>query len=146
MIGKNKFPFVQEGLSHYLEQIGHMASVEYLELKDQESSPEKEAALIQETLERRKFTGSRIFLLDDKGKAYSSEAFAKELGTLRDQGVQRFVFVIGGAYGFAPEFRAKFPLISLSKMTFPHDLVRLILAEQIYRALHILSGGKYHHG
>jgi 23S rRNA (pseudouridine1915-N3)-methyltransferase len=65
---------------------------------------------------------------------------------MRDQGIQRFVFLVGGAYGFSDEMRKTYPLISLSKMTFPHDVARLMLAEQVYRALHILAGGKYHHG
>ena len=139
---------MEQGLAHYSENIRHMAELEYIELKDHESRKEKEADLFSETLKRRKLLDgpTRIFLLDERGKPASSEEFAAQLGALRDQGIQRFVFLIGGAYGFTPEMRAAYPLISLSRMTFPHDLARLILAEQIYRALHILSGGKYHHG
>jgi 23S rRNA (pseudouridine1915-N3)-methyltransferase len=68
------------------------------------------------------------------------------LEALQDQGVQRFAFLVGGAYGFTDEMRGRFSLLSLSKMTFPHDVARVLIAEQVYRALHILSGGKYHHG
>jgi 23S rRNA (pseudouridine1915-N3)-methyltransferase len=125
-----------------------MAEIEYIELKDHGSAKGKEADLFMETLKRRRFLegGTKIFLLDEKGKSYRSEDFAQHLGALRDQGIQRFVFVIGGAYGFTEEMRKTYPLLSLSPMTFPHDLARLVLAEQIYRALHILAGGKYHHG
>lgn len=135
---------MKEGLAHYLENIGHMAEVEYLELKDQASRKGKEAESIQEALLKRKY--KKVFLLDERGKEFSSEEFASFLGKLRDGGQQQIAFVVGGAYGFTDELRALYPKISLSKMTFPHDLARLFLAEQLYRALHILSGGKYHHG
>ncbi len=147
-VGKGKFPFVEQGLVHYFKNIGHMAEIELIELKDQESDKEKEAELFLAALKKRKFLEdgkTRIFLLDEKGKQFTSRAWAEQFGSLRDQGVQQFVLVIGGAYGFTDAMRERFSLFSLSKLTFPHDLVRLILAEQIYRALHILAGGKYHH-
>lgn len=146
--GRSKFPFVAEGVEHYLHNIENMAEAEFLELKDQESDPKKESAFLLESLKKKKFLDdgkARVFLLDERGKLQSSKEFAASLGALRDQGVQKFVFVIGGAYGFPEELKAKFPLISLSKMTFPHDLARLVLSEQLYRALHILKGGAYHH-
>jgi 23S rRNA (pseudouridine1915-N3)-methyltransferase len=147
-VGRSKFPFVEHGLRHYFENIRHMAELEYVELKDHGSEQKREAELFRETLERRKFLGggTKVFLLDERGKAPTSPEFAAQLGALRDQGIQRFVFVVGGAYGFSEELRGEFPLLSLSRLTFPHDLARLLLAEQIYRALHILAGGKYHHG
>ncbi|MGZ3711258.1 MAG: 23S rRNA (pseudouridine(1915)-N(3))-methyltransferase RlmH [Bdellovibrionota bacterium] len=147
-VGKGKFPFVEQGLAHYFKNIGHMAEIELVELKDAASDKEKEAELFLAALKKRKLLEegkARIFLLDERGKQYSSRAWAEQFGALRDQGVQQIVLLIGGAYGFTDAFRERFPQFSLSKMTFPHDLVRLILAEQIYRALHILSGGKYHH-
>ncbi len=146
--GRSKFAFVDQGLEHYLENIGHLAEGELVELKDQGSDQKKEADFLLDALKKRKFLDdgkTRVFLLDERGKAYASREFAAQLGALRDQGVQRFVFVVGGAYGFPEELRARFPLLSLSKLTFPHDLARLVLAEQIYRALHILKGGAYHH-
>ena len=147
-IGKAKFAYVEQGLAHYLEQIGHTAEAELLVLKDQASDQKREQELLLEALARRKFLDDgkvRVFLLDEKGKQCTSREFAAQLGALRDQGVQRFVFVIGGAFGFTDELRKRFPLLSLSKMTFPHDLARLVVAEQLYRALQILAGTKYHH-
>jgi len=147
-VGRSKFSFVEDGLAHYLEQIGHMAEAEIVLLKDQASDQKKEQEHLLEALAKRKFLEkgkARVFLLDERGKAQSSREFAASLGALRDQGVQQFVYVLGGAYGFTDELRTRFPLFSLSKMTFPHDLARLVLAEQLYRALHILAGGKYHH-
>ncbi len=147
-LGKSKFPYIEQGLAHYLEQIGHSAEAEVLVLKDQASDQKREQEHLLEALEKRKYLQDgkvRIFLADENGKAYSSREFASQLGALRDQGVQRFVFVIGGAFGFTEELRKRFSLLSLSPMTFPHDLARLVLAEQIYRALQILQGTKYHH-
>ncbi|MGZ3653493.1 MAG: 23S rRNA (pseudouridine(1915)-N(3))-methyltransferase RlmH [Bdellovibrionota bacterium] len=149
VFGRSKFPFVDQGIAHYLEQIDHLAdAVEVIELKDQGSDQKKEAEHLLASLAKKKFLDDgkvRIFLLDERGKESSSRAFAESLSRLTDQGVGRFVFVIGGAYGFPDELRARFPLLSLSKMTFPHDLARVVLAEQVYRALQIMAGGKYHH-
>jgi 23S rRNA (pseudouridine1915-N3)-methyltransferase len=148
VIGRAKFPFVEQALDHYSKNIRHFAEFELLELKDAGSAKEKEEEAFLAALKKRKLLEegkARIFLLDERGKSPTSKALAQQFGSLRDQGVQHFVFLIGGAFGFTDEMRQRFPLISLSKLTFPHDLVRMILAEQIYRALHILSGGKYHH-
>ncbi len=148
VIGRSKFPFVQAGLEHYKKNIGHMAEFDYIELKDAGSDAAKEAEAFLAALKKRKLLGdgkARIFLLDEKGSQFSSVAFAAKLGALRDQGVQQMIFLIGGAYGFSSELRHEFELLSLSSLTFPHDLARLILAEQLYRTLHIWAGGKYHH-
>lgn len=147
--GKSKFPFVDDGLAHYFEQIEHLAdSVELVILKDQSSDQKKESAALLEALEKRKFLQDgkvRVLLLDERGKSFTSREFSAFLGSARDQGTQRFVFVVGGAYGFPAGLRERFSLISLSKMTFPHDLARLVLAEQVYRGLQILKGSAYHH-
>jgi 23S rRNA (pseudouridine1915-N3)-methyltransferase len=148
--GRSKFPFVDQGLDHYFEQIGHLSEgIELVVLKDQASDPAKEADVLLEALRKRRLLDDgkvRVFLLDERGKEQDSRQFATQLQRLADQGAQRFVFAIGGAYGFPEGLRSRFPLLSLSRMTFPHDLARLVLAEQIYRALQISAGGKYHHG
>ena len=148
-VGRSKFSFVEGGLKHYLENIRHLADeAEIVDLRDHGSNKEKEAEAFLEALAKRKLLDgkARVFLLDERGKTYSSGEFARQLEVLQDQGVQRFAFLVGGAYGFTDEMRARFSLLSLSKMTFPHDVARVLIAEQVYRALHILSGGKYHHG
>ncbi len=146
-VGKPKHRFYQEGFQHYLTQISHFTEVECLEVKDHSTQPEKEVELLQDVLTRKKLLEglNRIYLLDDAGKAHTSEAFAQLVGSLKDQGIQRLVFVVGGAYGFPETWKKQYPRISLSNLLFPHDLARLVLAEQVYRALHILRGGKYHH-
>ncbi len=86
-----------------------------------------------------------VVLLDDKGKEFDSVSFANWLGK-REMVVRTMVFVVGGAYGFSQEMydRADFQL-SLSKMTFSHQIIRAIFAEQLYRAFSIIEGLPYHH-
>jgi 23S rRNA (pseudouridine1915-N3)-methyltransferase len=88
-----------------------------------------------------------VVLLDDKGVQYDSMQFSAWLGRrLSTGGVRRLVFVIGGAYGFSAEVRSRSnESVSLSRMTFSHQIVRAIFAEQLYRALSILHGEPYHH-
>jgi 23S rRNA (pseudouridine1915-N3)-methyltransferase len=85
--------------------------------------------------------------LDEKGKAFGSEDFAKRLGTLRDNGVRDLVFLIGGPDGFLPAFRDNTEeRLAFGPQTWPHLLVRAMLAEQIFRGIAILAGHPYHRG
>jgi 23S rRNA (pseudouridine1915-N3)-methyltransferase len=89
--------------------------------------------------------GATVVALDERGKTESSNAFAKRLGTWRDTGVPDIVFVIGGANGLAPDIREKAAhIMAFGAMTWPHMLARVMLAEQLYRAITILSGHPYH--
>ncbi len=86
-----------------------------------------------------------LVLLDERGKALGSEEFANLLGQYRDQGKRDLVIAIGGADGLDPELRSRADAtISFGKMTWPHQLVRILIAEQLYRAVTILSGHPYH--
>jgi 23S rRNA (pseudouridine1915-N3)-methyltransferase len=88
-----------------------------------------------------------VVALDERGKSIGSEAFAKQLGRWRDDGRPAASFVIGGADGLDPDFvRSAELLLSFSPLTWPHQLVRIMLAEQLYRATTILSGHPYHRG
>jgi 23S rRNA (pseudouridine1915-N3)-methyltransferase len=88
-----------------------------------------------------------VWLLDERGKQLTSPALAAQINVLQYQGVQRLVFVIGGAYGVDEELRKRAnTLWSLSELVFPHQIVRLLLAEQLYRATEINRGSGYHHG
>ena len=103
---------------------------------------EKEGKKILESLKE----GDYTVLLDEKGKELRTVEFSTWLGTRLMQPGKRLVFVVGGAWGFAEEVYTKADMkISLSKMTFPHQLVRLIFIEQLYRALSIIKGSPYHH-
>ncbi len=100
----------------------------------------------EEKLEKALEKYDRIFLLDELGKEYTSAGFADMVQKQLNAGGKSICFVIGGAYGFTQELRAKAQgTIALSKLTFPHQLVRTIFAEQLYRAFTILNNEKYHH-
>ncbi|ARO32251.1 ribosomal RNA large subunit methyltransferase H [Rhizobium sp. NXC14] len=106
-----------------------------------ETRKREEAAMLLKSLSE----GSVLILLDERGKALDSEAFAKLLGNYRDQGIRELTIAIGGADGLDPGLydRADATLC-LGKMTWPHQLVRTLIAEQLYRAVTILSGHPYH--
>jgi 23S rRNA (pseudouridine1915-N3)-methyltransferase len=85
-------------------------------------------------------------VLDERGRTMTSLQFAQQLGAWRDQGVRQVAFVIGGAYGMNEAVRERADLVlTLSAMVFPHQLVRVLFAEQLYRATTILQGSPYHH-
>ncbi len=89
--------------------------------------------------------GSALILLDETGKSIGSEAFATRIGELRDRGARSLLFAIGGADGHDPDLRKTAALVlSFGAMTWPHQIVRVMLAEQLYRAATILSGHPYH--
>ena len=90
-------------------------------------------------------TGARRVVLDERGERLDSRAFAQMLARMRDQGCADLAFVIGGADGLLPEFRGSADMaLSLGAMVWPHMLVRVMLAEQLYRAAGILAGSPYH--
>ncbi|MDF1586309.1 23S rRNA (pseudouridine(1915)-N(3))-methyltransferase RlmH [Marinimicrococcus flavescens] len=91
--------------------------------------------------------GAAIIALDEHGELQDSQTFAHRLGALRDQGRRCIAFLIGGADGHAPELLARADLkLAFGRMTWPHEMVRVLLAEQVYRATTILSGHPYHRG
>lgn len=92
-------------------------------------------------------TPAYAILLDSRGQQYTSDEFAAHLGRVRDEGVQRLVLAIGPADGWSPAARQRANLLfSFGRMTLPHQLARVVLAEQVYRALTILAGHPYHSG
>ena len=139
-IGKTKDPAIQSLTAEYLKRIARYADVESLPLSDQ-------AAL----LKLREKSGTRpahtLVLLDSHGKALSSEEFAQFLQNHQDRNPQPLVLAIGPADGFSDETRkAAAATLSLGKMTLAHELARIVLLEQIYRAFTILKGHPYHTG
>ena len=138
-IGKTKEPAIQSLTDEYLKRIARYAQVEGVSLRD-------EAALLHIAGPSAR-SKSTLVLLDSRGKEYSSEQFAKFLADHQDRNPLPLIFSIGGADGFSPQAKsAAQHLISLGKMTLPHELARLILLEQIYRAFTILKGHPYHSG
>lgn len=140
-IGKTKEPAIASLTDEYLKRISRYAPVEGISLRD-------EADLLAKFGKNSKSgTKSSLVLMDSRGKELTSEQFAKFLGDYQDTNPLPLVFAIGGADGFAAETRsAAANTISLGKMTMPHELARLFLLEQIYRAFTILKGHPYHSG
>ncbi|HMN04336.1 MAG TPA: 23S rRNA (pseudouridine(1915)-N(3))-methyltransferase RlmH [Flavobacteriales bacterium] len=148
LVGRTERGHVSDGLEHYLLRIRRMAPLEVTVLPD---AGRGDPAWQQQTESTRILSavrpGERLVVLDERGRQLSSPAFAQQLGDWRDQGVRDIALVIGGAYGMTDEVRKRADLVlSLSAMVFPHQLVRVLVAEQLYRALSILKGSGYHHG
>ena len=151
-VGKLKEKYLREGVAEYAKRLAPFASVELLETREEYMAENPSEAQRQQTLAKEgerllRLVPERSFLivLDVKGKLLSSEALAKELASLALQGQSDLTFLIGGAFGLSPAVRECADLrISFSPMTFTHQMVRLLLYEQIYRAFKINRGEKYH--
>jgi 23S rRNA (pseudouridine1915-N3)-methyltransferase len=134
MLGKTRRAELRAVIDDYVKRISRSSPIEVLEVRDGEAATKK-------------LDGDRAataVLLDASGKSFASEAFAKWLGELRDRGTRELIFVCGDADGFPAALRERVAhKISLSPMTFSHELARAMLAEQLYRALAILSGSPY---
>jgi 23S rRNA (pseudouridine1915-N3)-methyltransferase len=134
MLGKTRRPEMNAVLADYVKRISRSCPIELTEVRD------GEAALKRLDADR----AATMLLLDAGGKVYDSTAFAKWLGEQRDRGTREIIFVCGGADGFPEAVRNRMKQkISLSAMTYSHELARVMLAEQIYRAFAILSGSPY---
>jgi len=141
-IGKTKEPAIASLTEEYLKRISRYVRVEGLGLRD-------EAALLALCGRAEGTSGvkSTLVLMDSRGKEFSSEQFAKFLGDYQDRNPLPLVFAVGGADGFADAARAGAQhTISLGKMTLAHELARVVLLEQVYRAFTILKGHPYHSG
>ena len=148
-VGKTSYDFVKEGCSLYFNRLKHYTKFEEVLIEDVKKpgnlTPEQlksaESTKILSKLEATDF----VVLLDEKGKVFNSTAFAKWIEQKQVQSTSRLVFIIGGAYGFAPEVYAKANMkLQLSAMTFSHQIIRSIFAEQLYRAFTIIKGEPYH--
>lgn len=132
-VGKLRKPWLQEGALLYLKRL---PGLEITELRD--GGMAREAQAIRAALR----PGEELVVLTEEGDSFSSLAFARQL---EGSGSSRLVFVIGGADGLEPALKAQADwALSLSPMTLPHELARLLLLEQLYRALSIQQGGPYH--
>jgi len=149
-IGKSNETYVKEGIDEFTKRISRYFTVDWTIIPVPKNAgmlsemdlKKKEGDIILQWLRPDDF----LVTLDEKGKQLSSESLAQFLQTRSNESVKNLVFLIGGAFGLDEKIlsKAKFTW-SLSNLTFPHQLVRLILAEQIYRACTILRNEKYHH-
>ncbi len=149
-IGKVHEAYVSKGVEDFTARIQHYFSVEWLLLspkKMNNGTPEKWKQLEAEQVLAALKPEDYLVALDENGKSLSSPKLARFIGDRGNESVKRLIFLIGGAYGLDEKVLARANFCwSLSALTFPHQLVRLILAEQIYRACSIIRNEKYHHG
>jgi 23S rRNA (pseudouridine1915-N3)-methyltransferase len=149
-IGKNNEPYVKEGIEDFTQRISKYFPVEWNII------PVPKNAGMMSEMDLKKKEGDTILAwlkkddymvaLDEKGKEMSSEKLAEFIQAKANESIKTLVFVIGGAFGLEEIVLKKANYIwSLSQLTFPHQLVRLILAEQVYRACTIIRNEKYHH-
>lgn len=142
-IGKKNESWVEEGIERFLKRLKPPFRAKFEILPH--SGREGEAAINEESerLQKRLSEGDTVILLDERGKNLASPEFAR---FIERQPHSRIVIIIGGAYGVSENLRQRANLVwSLSRLVFPHQLVRLILTEQLYRAQEITRGGQYHH-
>jgi len=149
-VGKTTEKYLLEGIEKYNKRINRYTSFEIVtipELKNtkklsQEQQKQEEGILIAKKLSNSDF----LILLDEKGKTYKSTDFAKLIEQKAIQSTKQLIFVIGGPYGFSEEiYQRANSKLSLSAMTFSHQLIRLLFLEQLYRAHTIIKKEPYHH-
>ncbi len=145
--GKTSFKYLEEGIRDYTSRLKKMTDFELIvfpdiKTKDIHTLQKKEAKQILDRLK----PDNQLILLDEKGKEFSSLQFAADIEKRQMLQQKKIIFLIGGAYGFDETVyqRADF-ILSVSKMTLPHQLVRLVFLEQLYRAFTIIKGLPYHH-
>ena len=130
--------------AHYLSMLRVHARMEVVELQEGKGDAPRQLREEADRLRPRLKAAGRAVLLDPAGRTFSSEAFAAWLGERLDRG-ERLAFALGSSHGFDPALKAEVPdKLSLSPMTFPHELSRVMFLEQLYRAFTILKGGPYH--
>jgi 23S rRNA (pseudouridine1915-N3)-methyltransferase len=149
MIGKTAFSYLEEGMAVYEKRLKHylplnlevMPDIKNAKNLSSQDLKAKEGALILKKLK----DDDLLILLDEKGKEYSSLSFSTFIEKQLSAPKKRIVFQLGGAYGFSSEVYERADMkISLSKMTFSHQMIRLFFLEQLYRAMTILKGEPYH--
>jgi len=149
-IGKDNQSFIEEGVNHYFRKIKPYNSIELVVLQppkkvagtDVERMRQAEEELVLKKIQPHHY----LVVLDERGKLLSSDQWAQQFQQMMNMGTKTLVLLIGGAYGVSDQVKklAK-QTWSLSPLVFPHQLVRLIVAEQVYRAFSILNNSPYHH-
>lgn len=151
VIGKTDEKYLREGIEKYLKRLAHYTSFEVLEhslaRKFQTLPPaqlmQKEAEVILQQMDKADFS----VLLDEKGRTFNSVEFAAFIQQRLNQSTKNLLFVVGGAWGFDETVKEKANMkLSLSAMTFSHQMVRLFFVEQLYRAFTIIRNESYHNG
>lgn len=150
VIGKTSFPYLDEGNEIYLKRIKHYVPFQMTTIPDIKNRKSLSEAQIKtkegEIILSKVSSGDFLILMDERGKQRTSVQFADYLESTLQQSYKRIIFLIGGAYGFSDVvYQRSNTKMSLSNMTFSHQMVRLIFLEQFYRALSIMNNEPYHH-
>ena len=150
VIGKTDSKYITEGINEYVKRLNHYIKFEIEVIpdikKNKNFSIELQKNQEGELILLRNQPGKELHLFDEKGKMFTSREFAGFLEKKMASGLKELVFIVGGPYGFSQKvYETAKSKISLSKLTFSHQMVRLMCVEQIYRAFTILNGEPYHH-
>lgn len=151
-VGKVKEKFFREAVAEYEKRLGRYCKLEIREVADDKtpdgaSETEREQVLLREGERIQRLLPEDVYVvaLEIEGRKFTSEAFAGEIERLGVSGIGHIVFVIGGSLGLHNTIKRRADLaVSFSDMTFPHQLMRVVLLEQIYRAYRIINGEPYH--
>lgn len=146
-LGKIKDSFIDQGVKEYSSRIRHYTSFQIKILKEKTKKQKKLSSIDDQgkLLLQAVPENALKIVLDSRGQQFDSESFAKKIETWEVSGVRHACYLIGGPNGHSEEVRSAADLIlSISKMTFTHDMIRLLLTEQLYRAYTIKAGEKYH--
>lgn len=151
-VGKLKEAYWRDACAEYTKRLSAFCRLQIAEVSEERLPDNPSAAQIASALEAegerllsRVPNGAPIVALCIEGKGYTSEALSEQLSRWTVDGISHVVFVIGGSFGLSPQVKeAARVRLSMSGMTFPHQMARVMLLEQIYRALQIAAGGKYH--
>ncbi len=149
-VGRTSIDFVQKGIAEYLDRLRHYLPVEVKIIADLKRSatltPERQKQLEGEAILASLQPSDQVILLDENGREYTSREFAAWMERRMASGAKRVVFIVGGPFGFSPAvYDRADSKVSLSRMTFNHEMVRLFFVEQLYRSMTILRGEQYHH-
>ena len=151
-VGKLKEKYLKDAIAEYTKRLSKSCKLEIIEVAD-EKTPDQASVLVENGIRRKEGErilkhikeGAYVITLEINGKLLSSEEFSEKIEQLGIQGKSHIIFVIGGSIGLSEEVLEKSDYaLSFSKLTFPHQLMRVILLEQIYRAYRIIEGAPYH--
>lgn len=146
--GKTSIAYIEHGVEDYIKRLQHFCKFKICEFKGSKGIQNIQAIQQKEELEFSKkiLANDYIVLLDEKGQIYSSIELANKIEKWQLEAHHRIIFIIGGAYGFSSDFKKRADyLLSFSRLTFSHQLIRLIFVEQLYRSYTIIKNIPYHH-
>ncbi|MEO3404273.1 23S rRNA (pseudouridine(1915)-N(3))-methyltransferase RlmH [Mucilaginibacter sp. CAU 1740] len=149
-VGKTENAYLKEGIDKYVKRLKHYTKLELAEIPELKNtkalSPEQQKAKEAELILKKITPLDFVILMDEKGSEFTSTQFAAYINKKEVTTSANLIFIIGGPYGFDPSvYQRANDKISLSKMTFSHQMVRLFFVEQLYRAYTIMKGEPYHH-